>query len=564
MSATQSLGHPPFPKWDKENGSVPSVPVFQNSIDDPVTSAVISPDGRQLAYTDQSEGLVLLQIDTGEKRRFANTGLENVVAWYPDGTHLLVQTSAFHGLFRQSTVDGSTRTVLDATFIVANAAVSPDGARIAWIGGTGKDASKVWVMDADGESAHPILSGDSPEGIIGVDWSPTSRRIVLSSVDRQGTLGTLRTCDPEGHDCAVVLSDAKLTSINNGVTDVVWSADGRAIYKLRGSGANKENVWAIPLDSDTGRVKGPASQITNWAGYYMNGLSTAHDRRRLAFERQRVSDEIRLLDLRKPSQTVATSRGLGGDNWSKWSGVWTPDGSSLIYLSNPQQRWGIFRQDLRTKEISALITGPGNYDEPVISPDGKWLVFSKLAPKDSPKQIMRMLLNGGSPTVVLAGDISVQCAVTANVCVMVEQVKDGQELYRFDPVEGRGSHITQIKGLFTWSLSFDGRKIAMQSDSALDRIEILDLQTGSKSGIELKNRSFGVASWAPDNQHIYGSGEFDNKFQISCVGPKGEMKNIISVPVLAFIADPRPSPDGRYLEFRLRRYDSNVVMLENF
>jgi eukaryotic-like serine/threonine-protein kinase len=563
-----------FLKW-RGNSTGPKkqmtqVELTQNSIDDPVTSAVISPDGRQLAYTDPSDGLVLLQIDSGEKRRFANTGTANVQAWYPDGSHLLVQTSESHGLLRQSTVDGSMRKLLDANFIVANAAVSPDGARIAWIGGASlNDMGKVWVMGPDGENAHPILSGDSPEGILGVDWSPTSRRIVLSSVDSKQTLGTLRTCDPEGRDCSVVLSDPNLRSVNNGVSDVVWSADGRAIYRLQGSGANKENLWALPLDSNTGRVKGPASQITNWAGYYMYGLSPAHDGKRLVFLRLRVNDAIRLLDLRNPGQTLETSRELGGDSWSKWLGVWTPDGSSLIYyLSNPQQRWGIFRQDLRTKETSALVTGQANYGEPVISPDGKWLLFSKRDSKDSPKQIMRMPFAGGSPTLVLSGDISVQCAATAKVCVMVEQVKDGQELYRFDPVEGRGSHITQTKGLVTphsWSLSFDGKKIALRSDSAPSRFEILDLQNGAKNGIELKDCGIQTIAWAPDNQHIYVSSSFDDKFQIASVTLDGKVKNIVSVPGgSAWITDPLPSPDGRYLAFVLRRYESNVVMLENF
>jgi Tol biopolymer transport system component len=284
----------------------------------------------------------------------------------------------------------------------------------------------------------------------------------------------------------------------------------------------------------------------------------------LAFERLRTNQGIRVLDLRSPGQTLETSRDLAADSWWKWSSVWTPDSSSIIFVSNPQERWSIFRQDLRTKETVALVAGQGRYDDPVLSPDEKWLLFSKRDSKDSPKQIMRMPLAGGSPTLVLSGDIDVQCAVTANVCVMSEQMKDGQELFRFDPVESRGQHITHVERS-SWSLSFDGKKIAMHSDSAVDRIEILDLQNGGKSGIELKDWFVQFAAWAPDNQHLYVSGSVGDKFQIASVSLDGKVKTILSGPVgPAWIFDPCPSRDGRYLAFGLRRYESNVVMLENF
>jgi len=86
-----------------------------------------------------------------------------------------------------------------------------------------------------------------------------------------------------------------------------------------------------------------------------------------------------------------------------------------------------------------------------------------------------------------------------DVCVMVEQMKDGRELFRFDPIGGRGQNITQAEGLVRpdrWSLSFDGKKITTLSDSATDRIEILDLQNGGKSAIELKDWVVQYAAWA--------------------------------------------------------------------
>ena len=560
-----------FLKW-RGNATVPKKQLAQleltsNAVDDPILSSLISPDGRQLAYTDHSEGLVLLQIDTGEKRRFSNVGNVTLAAWYPDGTHLLARAPDLHGLVRLSTLDGSTRKLIDGNVLVAAAAVSPDGARVAFTElAPSNTNSTLGVMSADGENCHEILAAEA-ETLAQVDWSPTSRRIVVSSENGTQTSGTLRTCDPEGRDCSVFLSDAKLKT-KEGSSDVGWVADGRVVYRLRGSGAESENLWSTPLDPDTGRVKGTPTQITAWAGYEMGGISKSLDGKRLAIERVRTNDAIRLLDLRSPVHTVATSRQAGADSWPRWDPVWTPDGSSVIYASDRQQRWGIFRQDLRTNETVALVTGQGNYNDPVISPDGKWLLFIKSDFKDSPKQIMRMPLEGGSATLVLSGDISLQCAVTANVCVMVESAKDGQELFLFDPIQGRGQHITHTKEIVTghyWSLSFNGEKIATLSDAAPGHIEILDLQNGGKSGIELKDWDLQFAAWAPDSQHLYVSGFVGDSLQIASVSLDGKVKTILSSPAgLAWIFEPRPSRDGRYLAFGLRRYEVNVVMLENF
>jgi hypothetical protein len=73
------------------------------------------------------------------------------------------------------------------------------------------------------------------------------------------------------------------------------------------------------------------------------------------------------------------------------------------------------------------------------------------------------------------------------------------------------------------------------------------------------------AAWAPDNEHLYASGPIGDNFQIASVSLDGKVKTILSGPVgPAWIFDPRPSRDGRYLAFGLRRYEINAVMLENF
>jgi WD40 repeat protein len=64
-----------------------------NTDDSPVTSSVISPSGKYLAFTD-STGFYLLQIESGESHpMLLTTGFEVLAeSWFPDSVHLV----AFH------------------------------------------------------------------------------------------------------------------------------------------------------------------------------------------------------------------------------------------------------------------------------------------------------------------------------------------------------------------------------------------------------------------------------------------------------------------------------------
>ena len=62
-----------------------------NSLENGVKSAAVSPDGKFLAYTDNT-GLYLKEIRTGETHRvpLPQDFSADVSDWFPDGSHLLV------------------------------------------------------------------------------------------------------------------------------------------------------------------------------------------------------------------------------------------------------------------------------------------------------------------------------------------------------------------------------------------------------------------------------------------------------------------------------------------
>jgi Tol biopolymer transport system component len=540
--------------------------------EDFLLGAVISPDGRMLAYEDRSEGFVLTQIDSGEKRLFPNIGQVYPLDWFPDGAHMLVEPTTGHGLLKMSTLDGSTQRLLKETSHVFAAAVSPDAAHIAWLGYPGTVDDGVWLMGIDGEGLHRIIA-QSGVTYGNIAWSPTSQRLAFISLRgsaHQPEEVSLQSCDPDGGRCSVILSDKKLINMN-GFTDIVWSSDHRIFYRRFAPVGQYEDIWSIAVDPASGRVTGSPTQITSQTGFSPSGFSLSLDGKKLALVGSRLSQTIQLLDLRKTDVKLEASQAIKGDIWHKDLFGWTPDSTAILFVSNPQERLSIFKYDVRTKQTTSLVVGPNKYYGPAVTSDGQWLLFTESSPdprSNHTSKLMRMPLNGSSASPVLSGDFFCRCASKANVCVVSEAVKDGQVLSLFDPMQGRGRRLAQIEPLennFEWSLSADGKKLSWVAKSNLSRIEIRDIQSGAKNAIDLKDLQAQSLSWAPDNEHLYVSGNLEPNFPIWSVDLDGKNRTIVSVPNgQGWLTQPQPSPDGRYLGFDLRRFDSNVVMLENF
>jgi WD40-like Beta Propeller Repeat len=273
-------------------------------------------------------------------------------------------------------------------------------------------------MGAGGEGLRRITeASNGRRTYVSVAWSPTSHRLALTSFvgsnDARQEI-SLQSCNPDGGGCSTILSDKKLVA-DGGDTHVVWSSDNRIFYEWRDPDGRHQNVWSIPVDPDSGKVTGPAAQVTSQAGFSASALSLSLDGKKLAFLEYRVAHTIRLLDLRQSAIKLEAAQEIQGDTWDKYLGNWTPDGTAVVFESNPQQRWGIFKYDLRTRQTTPLVVGPDNYIDPVVSPDGQWLLFARRsADRSVPRQLMRMPMNGGAASAVLSGDFSCKCAARAN------------------------------------------------------------------------------------------------------------------------------------------------------
>ncbi len=553
-----------------------------NPPENAVSAAAISPDGKYLAYSDQS-GFHLKLIKTGETqtvpRPAALAGMSDVwgpYSWFPDGTRLLAFSPDPGGmltLWSVSMLGATPRKLRDGTW---DAWVTPDGSLIGFVSGEPAVASEIWLMGANGEEAHKILSVKTTADWLGrMAWSPTGERIAYvkfhPALDKFEA--SIESCDLKGGQTAVILSDPKLQ-------DFCWLPDGRMIYSLRQSlSTNDSDLWELKTDLRTGEPAGKPRQLTNWVGSSLTKLMATADGKRLAFLKGSFEADVYVGELEARGMRLKAPRRLTLDEHDDFPSGWTPDSKAVLFSSNRNGNFDIFKQALDQDSAEPIATGPEQKGSPRLSPDGSWILYTSKSSGDtgalSPVRIMRVSISGGPPQLVLTarGNTAFYCArLPANFCAFDEPTPDQKQLVisAFDPLKGKGRELARVDidpvAGTQWALSPDGSRLAVPKyDPHEGRIRFLSLTDKGTTEVIAKGCSFysGQPEWSADGKGLYVSSDTGKGSALVYVDLEGrahavwELKGRDTTYGI-------PSPDGRYLAVLGGTTDSNVWMIENF
>jgi len=582
----------------RSHDEVPDLKLRQlttNSAENRVLCGAISPDGKNLAYSDH-KGLHLKVIETGEARTVPQPETPNdkdvdwdisANLWFPDSTRFLVNaypagqqssdmSSQGTSIWIASVSGGPPRKLRDKAVAYA---VSPDGSLVSFGENKGKYGDReIWLMGPDGTQARKLYDAGGEASLGAFAWAPDGQYLIYSRLDESGT--TIVSRDLKGGPPTTLFPPPEMEKI---IQDFTWLADGRLIYPVREPGAVQDtcNYWSTRLDARTGQMIEKPRRLTNWTGFCMGSTTTTSDGKRITFDGWATSGTAYIWDLEATGTRLTNSRHFtleAGDNVIT---DWIADGKSVIVAQSRGDNYGIYKQLLNSDTAEPILaSGTGGYsDNARMSPDGKW-VIAQVHPipggRSTTRPLMRIPMTGGSAELIFsmsAGSGFFCTRPPENVCAVAEPAVDRKQMIvtAFDAVKGRGIELARydIDPLSVedsaplCDISPDGTRLAT-SRGPEGPLQILSLRGQPPQFIRLKDiRKMRSLGWAADGKSLFIANGIKAGTAIMHVGLQGDATFLLKCSEFP-TCYARPSPDGRHLAIYDNKVSGNMWMMENF
>jgi len=143
-----------------------------------------------------------------------------------------------------------------------------------------------------------------------------------------------------------------------------WSPDGRTlVFGRTASDGGQTRLYRVAVGEGAGPVDLGPGRDGAWSPdqdrIVYNGVNAAGGEPGLWLMNSDGSNPLRLTD-----------------NGNDIRPVWTPDGASVVFMSQRDGDWEVYRLDLLTGDLLQLTDNPAQDGLPTISPDGKWAAFA--------------------------------------------------------------------------------------------------------------------------------------------------------------------------------------------
>jgi Tol biopolymer transport system component len=337
------------------------------------TQPAFSPDGQRIAFRSERDGGgIFVMGASGESvRRVTDFGYHP--AWSPDGSEVVCSTT------------GPQRPEVRPTV-----------------------HSELYIVNIT--TSQKRLLGKDVYDAVQPHWSPQGHRIAFWGMT-PATWRDIYTISSDGTGIVQITNDAALD------WNPVWSPDGEYLYFVSDRGGSM-NVWRVPMDEEMGEALRAPEPVTA-SSAYVSHISLARNGRRVSFAQQirtgnvsrSIFDPVRETVVGSPiaitqgsrdslypavspdgAWLAFTSRGkqedlclvqadgsglrrLTDDVYRDRQPVWSPDGQTLLFMSDRReslQIWSIHRDGSGLKQM----TESGQAVRyPVISPDGRSFAY---------------------------------------------------------------------------------------------------------------------------------------------------------------------------------------------
>jgi len=315
---------------------------------------------------------------------------------------------------------------------VRDAQISPDGARIVYTREhvntiDDKWDAETWVVNGDGSQHRFLVKGSSAR------WSPDGKRLLyLADGEPKGSQIFVRWVDVDG-------PATQITHVAETPRNVKWSPDGKSIAFSMFEPVQEK--WSISMPGEPKGAKWtPAPRIVGSLHYRQDRVGFLEDGYTRLFAVPADGGTARPLTTGKWSVGAGELRGAATIDW-------TPDSKSIVFdgiregdADLKYQESSLYVVDVASAAIRDLVTKPGSWANPSVSPDGKLVAFTGYEPSGHTHTVSDLFVVpiGGGAIRKISGDYDRDPAD-------LNWAPDGSGVY-FD-ADDRGSRNVQFAAL---------------------------------------------------------------------------------------------------------------------
>ena len=361
-----------------------------------VVRAAISADGKWLVYVEddgvyQSLWLKQVAVPGSNTQIIAPAAVAySGVTISPDGNYVyytMIEPGNGTGTVYQVPVLGGTARKL-FTGIYGPVAFSSDGKQIAyfyWI----NDEDRLLVANKDGTGQRHLVTRGGNEFLVyiwsGPSWSPDSKTILttIGTFTPEQSM-TVATVSPE-NGAITLFSDQKFKRID----DIAWLSDGQGVlvsatdqFGPKGPGGSNK-IWQISYPS------GHAQKLTNDLNSYQT-ISLTADSNSLATVQTETLGNLWIASMNELANSSQITSGRHLANFPSWA----HDGK-VVYALNSGGNFDLYLVDPREGTPKQLTGNSGNNTYPVVSLDGRYVVFS--SDRSGALCLWRIDIDGSNP-----------------------------------------------------------------------------------------------------------------------------------------------------------------------
>ncbi len=483
--------HPPFE----------SVKLTKFTTTGKAVKAAISPDGKYVAYVLNDSGqqsVWLRQLATG-------TGLQIVppeqtdiygLTFTRDGNYVFYvsqKQNLLGMLYQVPTLGGASDKLIED--VDSPVTFSPDNRQMAFLRFSPGQASIV-IANINGTDERVLVTtrqSDAvrigPNGVLPPAWSPDGNIIAapvsINSTQWNQTIYGYRTTD----GAQVQITTSQWPALGR----IEWLPDGSGLLAtiIESEASSEQQIWIVPYP------KGDARRITNDLTDYRDVSVTADARTIVTIQSEKKANIwlASTADLEHPKQLTSTSYdGLNGV-------AWTPDGR-LVYTSWINGEQNIWITDPNVGSPKQLTSHAGFNEQPVVSPDGRYIVF--LSNRNNHEHLWRMDIDGRNPIELTHGTSDKQPTFTTDGQAVIYRALSPPNLFRVSINDGQPTRFVD-QPTFDPNVSPDGKTIACgyrPQPAAKNQIALIDASGGEPKPIHDFPAYYGRLRWMPDGSGL--------------------------------------------------------------